>query len=177
MGIAEKALEVVGTPKAYARSPNFLGYFRSPDRQPRTGEAVALFLRSFDGRWLTGSLVLSVTESEIRAPAQTDAVREALKRLWDAGWLRPLDAPLDTDFDVIPLSRADRQLVGDLCTLMLDGFLIGHIFFYWGDEQLVVYPHDDNGYGVFAPAGTKAAVGRGFLQSAKDAAFIVDVRR
>jgi hypothetical protein len=178
MRIVESAMGVIRTLDRYAGSPSFLGYFEASSREQGT-LAVDLFLGFFGEMWSRGSLLVSIAESVARVPAQTAEVREALARLGAAGWLSPVDERSDKDFRVIPLSGSDRRLVRELCELTFEGFLFGHTFFFWSEERLVVYPHDDRGFGVFAaPGAAGKQIGRRFLRQAeKDPAFSADVRR
>lgn len=178
MNPVKSALDVIQTLDRYTASPHFLGYFEATGPRSRTAEAVDLFLRASSAMGAQGSLLLSITTNEVRAPAWTTQVRAALDRLGAAGWLAPVGAPLGEGFRVEPLAAADPGLVRDLCALCLEGFLFGHAFFGWEEERLVIYPHDEGGFGAFAVRGAAGeAEALAFLREAEAAGFVVDVRR
>lgn len=63
--------------------------------------------------------------------------------------------------------------------MVLDSNLYGHVFFLWEEETLVIYPHDDFGFGVLAPINTRGEIlGLEFLNCfRRGGLFDVEIRR
>lgn len=71
------------------------------------------------------------------------------------------------NFGTHPLGSGDIPAVRSLCRLVFAGNIYGHLFFVWEKDQLVIYPHDDAGFGVIAPPRTEGELpGFNFLREA-----------
>lgn len=182
--LADVVGEVLGLVRplgAYAASEGFLGYFESVSYGKWRDEAIALFFGFFAEALPRGFLVTSATQSVAREKSQSDEVRAAMRELADLGWIRPdMDAgELPEQLRAWAIAGCDPATLRRLCELVLDGYVFGHVFFYFRDQQMVVYPHEDYGFGVIVPreaAGER--LGLGFLQeAAKPGTFSVEVRR
>jgi len=167
-------------PQAYAQSPAFLGYFEASSRQWQN-EALELFFGFFQTQLNRCTLVCSVTQSVVTEPFFTDDIRQLFTLLTAVGWveLDKEDEEIQQNFHLHPLTIKDTHLLRSLCKLVIEGYTYGHVFCFWHQDQLVVYPHDEVGFGVLAPPRTTGELmGMEFLNQVKaNGRFEVDIRR
>lgn len=167
-------------PQAYAQSPAFLGYYEASSRQWKN-EALELFFGFFQKQLNRCTLVCSVTQSVVTEPFFSDDTRQLFTHLTAVGWveLDKEDEEIQRDFHLYSLTTKDTQLLHSLCQLVIEGYTYGHVFCFWHQDQLVVYPHDEVGFGVLAPPRTSGElIGVEFLNQVKaNGKFEVDIRR
>ena len=98
---------------------------------------------------------------------------EHLKWLIEKGWLAP--GQNERRFLQIKISDHDLEDIALLVgTILQLGDFIGHCFVVLPGTELILYPHEDCGFGVIVPPGKRRLVGEMFLDMvAKDKRFQV----
>ncbi|OQW92575.1 MAG: hypothetical protein BWK78_01275 [Thiotrichaceae bacterium IS1] len=179
MNTSHPLLSIVDT-QAYAQSPAFLGYYEASSRQWKH-EASEQFFDFFQNQLNDCTLFCSVTQNVVTEPFFTEAAQQSLRHLTARGWLEldKADEEIQRNFHIHPLTTKDTSLLRSLCELVIEGYTYGHVFLFWTKEKLVLYPHDDVGFGVLAPPRTTGElIGVEFLNQVKaNGKFEVDIRR
>lgn len=155
--------------EGYGNSLYFIGYYESVPFGKYKKEAADLFIDFFSQRFDRAVLICSLTQSVITENFLSDENRKYLEDMVSRGWIEldKQDEDIHEKFRMYPLMNDDIRPIRSLCELVLDGRTYGHIFFVWEADQLVVYPHDDVGFGVLAPPRTKGeCTGSDFLREA-----------
>ena len=150
----------------YSHSPAWLGFFETPELDARHLDEVLSLFRRFREELgppeAVGALAHAsrhpkgVVRSLVRAGAvHTDD--------WEREWFWALDVDPSPDFEHLPM---DPGLIDTASAWVMRHKLPGHLFFAWLEQEVVVYPHVDYGFGALARTeeGVEAAVG--FLESA-----------
>lgn len=154
---------------SYSTSSDFIGYFESCSLQ-NGKEALGVFFDFFEGKFDKCTLLCSVTQNIIKEEFFTNSEKENVDHLIGLGWIKPdkEDEEIQKEFDCYKLASNDIDSLCKLCSLVLNGCTYGHVFFMWKEDELVVYPHDDVGFGVFAPLNTIGeSIGLDFLKEVK----------
>jgi len=181
----------------YGSSPGFLGYFERKGRFSHglVDRAIDTFLTFFRGDLsrmvLVSSLHCTADLNELANDYDVsgDDVRDFILPLSERKWLQLIDysqfgtdyaspayeeaiAALAEDLDAFALSSCAPSAVQQVChTVMAIGGMAGHCFFVHPADRLVLYPHDDTGFGVVRGDPTAAAKGQAFLRSVNDQQF------
>lgn len=172
----------------YSKSRGYIGYFERC--QPLSAEelkrAIDIFSNFFGDRVASFCVVSSLyTHGTVADVAEkyefTQTQQNALGVLVSSGWVDVQEAGVTTgtshsiesrslSLRVHELESADSELLKNLFIILLGaGGVRGHCFLVSEYLQLVVYPHDDTGFGViaFGERGTK--LGIEFLKHAEGA--------
>ncbi len=166
---------------AYGQSPDFIGYYEADPQGNREEQAIDLFIDFFSGKINECILICSVTQSVFTEDSFTDERKRIIKSLVDKGWFEmdKEDEAVQRDFNTFTLNQDDTEDIRTVCRLVSDNCTYGHVFFLWEKDQLVVYPHEEIGFGVLAPPGTEGeSIGIDFLSKAAETGiFETDLRR
>lgn len=166
---------------AYAQSCHFVGYSESVPFGKWKDVAVEIFLDFIRHRLDECFLISSATQSTRKEGRFSRREEEVMSKLEQKGWIEfdKEDEDVQTKFNAFPLRKENPDTISQLCELVLDGNIYGHVFFLWEEENLVIYPHNDFGFGVLAPTNTKGEIlGLEFLNGFRGSGlFDVDIRR
>lgn len=175
-----KSLKKIVNTKSYSSSKDFIGYFESYSFGECKKEAIDLFIEVFSNMSNECFLICSITQSVIREKFFSENEKNMISTLSDIGWIeKDKDGEsIERNFLVFSLTQNDTNFIRLLCELVLDNNLFGHVFFFWTKVNLIIYPHDDYGFGVFAPNRSKGRIiGLNFLTQAENSGlFRVDIR-
>ncbi|MCI5183623.1 MAG: hypothetical protein D3921_14085 [Candidatus Electrothrix sp. AW1] len=154
---------------SYSTSSDFIGYSESCSLQ-NGKEVLDVFLDFFEGEFDKCILLCSVTQNIIKEEFFTNDEKENINHLIRIGWIKPDKEAeeIQKEFDCYNVENNDIDSLHKLCNLVFNGCTYGHVFFMWKEHELIVYPHDDVGFGVFAPLKTIGeSIGLDFLKEIK----------
>jgi len=160
--------------EGYENSLYFMGYYESVPFGKWKKEATDLFVSFFSQKFDESVLICSVTRSVVTEDFLSSEERKSLAEMVSRGWIEPdkHDEDIHEEFRIHPLDNDDTRAVRSVCELVVGGHTHGHLFFVWEKDQLVVYPHEDVGFGVLAPPGTAGeSAGFDFLSKAGRTGF------
>lgn len=177
---------------AYARSPGWVGHFDAKQGSNRrvaaqaANEHLVNYLRRHPQPITVGtSLVTPHTEKQLRglgykAGEARHLYAQAVNRMGLVTCLSPAQSCAAADLRHVPIFG--HELVGLLAVTysimamnVLHGGFQGHFFIVFEHSGLVVYPHDDCGYGVFE--GHDRAASQTFLAGVDVERFDLFVNR
>lgn len=73
------------------------------------------------------------------------------------------------------MQSIERRDLECLCKLVFSGHTSGYAFFFWLEENLIVYPHSKYGFGFVAETNfTGVTLSRAFLEGLNQELFIVE---
>jgi hypothetical protein len=136
----------------YAQSKSFIGYSESKREEYNSSDLIKLFndywgIKNIQKGYIVSSLTRSLLLEEI--PSQID---EKLFQLEKKGWINlSLDNDeIDNNLQEFTLNYESQDAIDNILSLCVEGYTYGHLFFVWPIDGLIIYPHDDCGFGVLA---------------------------
>ncbi len=165
--------------ESYSSSPGWLGFFeQAGSNEKELDEAALEYFVEFFSAQIPQSIIhlffsLESLEKARHAYDLNAGEVKHLKWLVEKDWLVPGQS--DRHFLQIKASDYSREDIAKLVgTIIKIGDFIGHCFVVLPGPELILYPHEDCGFGVIVPPGKARLVGDMFLDMvAKDTRFRV----
>lgn len=138
--------------EAYAKSENFIGYYESKEPLQNFQDTVAPFLNAFLDSPSDWTLVCTLVMNDLKQDCFNESERESLEKLTLCGWIKNTDEVdeenLEAHFTGFSMKKEDESDLVSLCQLIFSNNLFGHAFLINKKRSLIMYPHDDGGFGA-----------------------------
>ena len=177
----------------YSASPNFFGYFQHLNRGVATQEVVQQAVTHFDSSLylalpleLVTSLFTDVDELKAMYELTDETIEKRVIPLAKIGWLNLINYSEhdETAWKNLENSLRSFPLVNDADTSLLNSTMMtvpginGHCFFVNERSGLIIYPHEDIGFGILADKQNEGyRVAENFLKTVPSDYFEVSVKK
>lgn len=151
--------------------PSLVGYYEAKEPEAQSAESLQCFLDFFAPKFNECHVFSSLTESEDKTNTWGENEFRIAKEMNRRGWFQFDKTPRDLalKFAVSSLSGVPVSVISESCQMMFSQAVHGYFFLIWPGEQLMAYPHINEGFGFVAKSGTRGeASAKKFLKELVD---------